>query len=429
MEEGKMPEGQPESAAQAPGEPANPYVRTSEDAPRSLRFVAYVLWAMGAVWLWGMVMGPLWGDESRFKLGIVLWPLAAVGLLKKRSGWRTFTMVMLGLGIVSLAALAALRAYETWEGKWEGSGVWVFGAGAVRAVAIAGFGWFAGLGLLWCWQFLVLRSKAVKEWFTKEWYVRVTIARSTKRMFAVWTVAALVPFLCYWAAPGYLKERPEDTEDTRGSTIGAEHVSYGCRYGRLAYVVFVEKPMGEGVRSPVKKDRGKGEATLETPKGERVRLPNETQLYEIVDGEVRTSPERVTLEELEAFLKSGQRYTIEGLLKFAKGERTAWWQEFGAGDLDPSKISNLRIGMSMDEATKLLEPSRPMILSVPALSYTTKEGDAYYLAWFNEDGSLASDTDGLQFVVFSPKGTTEGTYVLPEAKRGQAFKWPGADGP
>ena len=101
------------------------------------------------------------------------------------------------------------------------------------------------------------------------------------------------------------------------------HVSYGYRYGRLAYVVFVETPFGQTMEQAVTTGHAGRESMedpgvrLEAPKGEAIDLPNYTQLYEIVGDEVHTSDRRVTKEQFEAFLESEpKRYTIKALLDF-----------------------------------------------------------------------------------------------------------------
>ena len=67
-----------------------------------------------------------------------------------------------------------------------------------------------------------------------------------------------------------------------------------------------------------------GKARLKKPDGGRIRLPNSTQLYEFVDGELRTSPVWVTREQFQAFERSQpDHYSIDALLSFtgAPGRR------------------------------------------------------------------------------------------------------------
>jgi hypothetical protein len=53
-------------------------------------------------------------------------------------------------------------------------------------------------------------------------------------------------------------------------------------------------------------------------------LPGEYQLYEIVDGELKTSDRRVTREQLDAFLDSGPlERTIETLLLYVDRQAAA----------------------------------------------------------------------------------------------------------
>ena len=123
-------------------------------------------------------------------------------------------------------------------------------------------------------------------------------------------------------------KKPIDNGLSASSDEKALHASYGYRFGRLAYVVFVEKCFGESMSSPVHgSSKWDGEVGFLTPDGDRIRLPNRTQLYEIVDGKLGTSPERVTRADFEAFLESRtKRYTIDALLSFvdalSKGPET-----------------------------------------------------------------------------------------------------------
>lgn len=114
-----------------------------------------------------------------------------------------------------------------------------------------------------------------------------------------------------------------DLEVSIASANGQTHrylVECGYTNGNLAFVVFTGERSGRfGNRVDAVSNR---EAALRKPDGSSVRLPASNQLFEVIDGEFRESPERVTREEFEAFMASSPaEYTIDDLLRFAKSRR------------------------------------------------------------------------------------------------------------
>ena len=100
----------------------------------------------------------------------------------------------------------------------------------------------------------------------------------------------------------------------------------------------------------------------------------------------------------------------------------------GPPKVEASQISRLAIGMECEEVLEALKPARALMGSVPALSYSAKEGGTYYLAFQGESDSPAPGQHGLQYVVHFPeKQMGRGTYVLPAEKRGQVFEVPEPD--
>lgn len=171
---------------------------------------------------------------------------------------------------------------------------------------------------------LILRKPAVVEWFIDGFSRRVVVAPSAKRMLILLACLGLI-LAALAQLPHYLFPRPVDTAEYKSSRNERSLcVAYGYRFGRLAYVLFMEKPFGESMSIPIHSWTG-GEGPwshdpteLERPDGKTIALPNATQLYEIVDGEFCTSPAHVTREQFEAFLGSGpDRFTIDALLAFA----------------------------------------------------------------------------------------------------------------
>ncbi len=83
-----------------------------------------------------------------------------------------------------------------------------------------------------------------------------------------------------------------------------------------------------GMRRVVTRDieqRGRGRGTkqegylIDNIKG-MIQLPTETQLYEIANGELSSSPERVSLAQIKGYLESkSNEYTLESLLAYSAG--------------------------------------------------------------------------------------------------------------
>ena len=121
--------------------------------------------------------------------------------------------------------------------------------------------------------------------------------------------------------------QPRPRYDGRTQTVSSDThlgmVQYGWdQSGQLVYAVLIweRRPALHSVPGPV--TQGSEESWLKKPDGTRVRLPTATQLYEYLEGEFRESNERVTKEELEAFLDARPgECTVEALLAFAKSRR------------------------------------------------------------------------------------------------------------
>ena len=278
---------------------------STDKAPRKLRIVAYLFWLAAA--------GALFRMEV---VNVLLFAGIAAGLLTGSRSWRLVAVLALALACLVGPLMVAVLGYRLYRGA-PGSAFWVFGINGVRLAHVGMLLFTLAAFALALWQLCVLYSGPVKAWFAQSPYPRLRVTKGVTRMLIVLAVVGLVlgPL---GLLPGYL-ERPVDRNTTWASSEGARHASYGFRFGRLAYVVFVEKPMRETLRSPVRGKAGDRNVVLETPDGRSIPLPNATQLYEIRDGELHTSSERVTGEQLKAFLKSStDRYTVDALLAFAR---------------------------------------------------------------------------------------------------------------
>ena len=265
--------------------------------------------------------------------GIGLPAFMALGFLRARKGWRVFAMVVLVIYSTACLAGAAYVSYllaigtVTRNTRFFGvplNDFRVFGAHTVRNLHFLFLAFSVLVAVLSLILLLILMKPTVRGWFTERSYLRVTITPSAKLMLILVTCLGLVP-AALAQLPHYLFPRPVDTaEYTSSRNERSLCVAYGYRFGRLAYVLFMEKPFGESMSIPIHSWTG-GEGPwshdpteLERPDGKTIALPNATQLYEIVDGEFRTSPAHVTREQFETFLGSDpDRLTIDALLAFA----------------------------------------------------------------------------------------------------------------
>ncbi len=165
------------------------------------------------------------------------------------------------------------------------------------------------------WMLRVLRRRDVRELFE-----RLESAgpfpfdrRSRKECIAITCVMAMLAVAV--GAKTLLAVRPEhETIFSSGPDGWNQSVSYGRRGEELLYVVF------QGALScPVDRQdppNPYGSAKLSAPDGREIRLKGKPQLYEIAGGVLKTSDERVSLSELEEFLRSDRIWSIDSLLAF-----------------------------------------------------------------------------------------------------------------
>ena len=82
------------------------------------------------------------------------------------------------------------------------------------------------------------------------------------------------------------------------------------------------------------------------------------------------------------------------------------------------RLAKLELGMTMDEAIKILEPSRPAYLSLPALLYSAPDGGFYYVAFYDHQ----SKPSRLSMVLHYTRGHGDATYILPRDRKGKPFR-------
>ncbi|GEM_PF-6404226 len=315
--------------------PENPYLRTTDQAPRAVRVIAYLVWLAAATSAWGMILGLVLGRGFDLDLSFLLSGLTALGFLHARRGWRTFAVVILWISVTVALIVVVYFVYCLTSGSFRTTlkffsipvnDFWVFGSQSIAILKVAMICWFlatAGISLILLW---ILRRPAVRDWFNFLPFCRVNITPVTKHMLILVAILGIVP-AGLAQLPYVLLPRPVNTAQYASSRSDNRGLcaAFGYRFNRLAYVVFVETPHGQSMSSPVQSWTsgsdlfGREPAVLEVPGGKKVTLPNATQLYEIVEGELRSSPERVSREQFEAFMDSNpEHFTINALLEFTR---------------------------------------------------------------------------------------------------------------
>ena len=121
---------------------------------------------------------------------------------------------------------------------------------------------------------------------------------------------------------------PKDVHPSSTSQVGAggvQLVDYGyqtARWSRLPdRLLYVVMASGEGPSIQIL-NATDYDARLVSPDGKPIPLSSGPQLYEIVDGELRSRDERVTLDELQDFLHSNpDEWSLEALIRHAEQMR------------------------------------------------------------------------------------------------------------
>ena len=154
------------------------YRRTTEEAPRSLKIVAYLFTFSAGLSVWGMVVLPFFGKGIRIDLGVFLWAGTALGLLLAINGWRIFVIVMSILSGLGVMFFIGLTGYDMATGA-PGCDWWAFGEKAVTVVHIVKLLSMLPLLALEVWVLWVLVSPPVRDWFRKPLHFRVAMTRRT----------------------------------------------------------------------------------------------------------------------------------------------------------------------------------------------------------------------------------------------------------
>jgi len=290
--------------------------------PRRLRIVGYIFFFVGIVSVLEIVWAFVRGAVRIDFFGIICLP-AGYCMARGKTNWRGFMFVVSGLMVLAALAGAGVLIYEGATGGFRPPYP-AFPLSLAVARAISASGLVVALGLVFGW---ILRVLMTREAYDSAHPLRTRVVKVERSTYKAFILTALLAVVFSVASHAVLKtlSRWEGGYDAGLSIVGRENgaidgYSYGRRFGQLVYVVFQEESSGSISQVvSVKGHADEDKVILRTPDDKEIRLPNETQLYEIVDGKFRSSPERVTLGQLEAFIASSPRhYTIDALLEFVK---------------------------------------------------------------------------------------------------------------
>lgn len=90
----------------------NLVARTTDQAPRAVRILAYLFWLAAAAGLWNLLLSIILGRGFLIDFGIILFAFAALGFLRAREGWRALAMVLFALTTIGDLAIAAYASYH-----------------------------------------------------------------------------------------------------------------------------------------------------------------------------------------------------------------------------------------------------------------------------------------------------------------------------
>jgi hypothetical protein len=307
-------------------------------APLSLRAIAYFYILLGTLGITETVLQLSVFEHFYVDIFGILAIFIGCGLLQWKERWRGWAdmfawleilVAFLALG-VSICDLATGRTMglKASLGPLQGGA----GIGLLLGLFLASFGG---------WKLHILNRPDIVERFRQEsrapFLVDARYQTSPARqpfrfslgsLFLITTLVAFV--LLRLTDETVLYELDHQSRSTTRNGNSINSVDYGVRYPRffskqsyLAYAVF-SRGLGDlsgGVSfhySSVAATR----AELRTPGGEIIPLPSKTQLYEIEGDILRTSDERVTLEEFETFMNSStEDWSLDGLLAHARRMR------------------------------------------------------------------------------------------------------------
>ncbi len=298
--------------------------------PKRLRTVGYIFFFIGVSSVTDAAFSLVSGHGGFDIAGLLCLP-AGFMVARGTATWRGFMLFVSGTAILAAVVGVGVVIYMGLTGRFMPYPAYPMSFAVTQAVVATGF--VIVFGLVFGWALRVLLSQECYNWSHRPPVQVVKIEHSTNVGLALTAVLALVLTTASWGAARAIEAWEDTCDSGQTAVLGVSEIgglSYGTRFGKLVYVVLQHKSSGSmtpavhegedrsGMRAGIWIGNEK-RMVFEAPDGKEIDLPNETQLYEIVDGKFRSSPERVTKEQLDAFLASNpKRYTIDALLAFTK---------------------------------------------------------------------------------------------------------------
>jgi hypothetical protein len=302
--------------------------------PRTLRFVAFLFILAGVLGVTEMFVQLYVFNSLDVDLFAILALLMGRGLLRWQEGWRKcavfFTwMFLVVAGLMLVVSIVNILFGDKWGmetrvGSWRGPAWFApFVGGTIGGVAY----WVRSVlqrpDIVWHFMHrqLALRLGKIRpgSWNPLRWRF------SLGSMFLATIVVAFI--LARLTADDVLYDTHHsiNTSSSGGVTHGVE---YGVRISRFGVepdeLLYVVLSTGKHWSGPVQVAPLRERAWLSSPStGEIISLPSDCQLYELIDGEIRSREERVTKAELNDFIATQPaEWSLDALVKHAEQMRT-----------------------------------------------------------------------------------------------------------
>jgi hypothetical protein len=285
--------------------------------PVSLRIIAFVFSLFGILCVVEVIVQYALFRSTNINFG-VLTVFIGSGLRKWRDSSRRWAVLWSWLFLIGLGVWWTLALYVVFGGRFSGT---------VHGLTPAGLAFGTCLTAYLIWQIRVLRRPEVLRRFRFPQSVRAA-SKAHDRNRQHWLQFSLGSLLLAMIVVTFVMVRVT-SNDVRyklsDATVGLKDGT--CHYGvqtsrfgverdRLAYVIMMDKNTQAYVLQGL---RGATKLWLQE-KNLQIDLPGRHQLIEVVDGQVRTRNERVTLTEMQSFLKSQSTddWTLDGLIRHAE---------------------------------------------------------------------------------------------------------------
>jgi len=294
------------------GEPAS----TRDRAARRLDLAAFIV-AVYAFAMLGHIAVGLVFDHFQLDLTPIILFFLTLGLYQRKRGAWIAAWVLLALTVFALTLFAILPLFITHHeltihGQYQGMAhAWVAPLTALPYLPLL-------LAYL-----LVVREPASSVIAGNQRRRDRLDEAQRRRMKLAAVIGLLIAALLGLGGWRLRQQIPPPIKTATFRTVDANRTvihAHVVEFGRLIFVLFQEN---DGPVSPRLNAGSRGPARLEWKDGEKITLPAEHQLFEIIDGEhFRRARANVTLAEYQAYLdQPDPAFRIDDLLAFVRQRR------------------------------------------------------------------------------------------------------------